>query len=309
MSNSNDKLLELNTYIIKLLVKSIVDAGHIPVVAAKNAAPSALEPSVSIQICYNEYMNKCFIEIYVNKEFKEHFAHSLVPIKTMFFEWLAKNFKQDTSVWPEIILPEDGKNEICDGSDVLTPFTVGYWESLSGRYEFFDDEIKVLKDYNNMAFPKYDDEYYEKVNQIFNQYYKTDFETFTRKIYELATEYNIKLDQKPRKDFADFIDTVEAINAAYAQVLLSEDRKDEFIDRYMLLLKEFRNNPAEYKRKLNLLYLEFGIIPELNKLVPEMFDLYKEKYEIFFEKELEELQIMTSYYDIRDINLNIYDEE
>ena len=288
--NSNLEIIDhasfINNYLIKLFVDTVTGCAHKSIIAINNSSLSATRPAITMQFYYNNDTNKCFIEVALNSNFKNQYADSLLAIKTIFTKWLNKNLKQDTTVWPELVFPEDGKHEICDSSRLLTPFTIGYWKSLSGNYQFIEDEVKILKDYNDMVFPKYDDEYREKVNQIFDTYYKTDFETFNSKFYELNLEYDIKLDPKPRKDFKDFINTVKEINELYAQVQLDEDKKAEFINEYMELLVLFKDNPIIFDNLLNQLYQKYEIKRDLNSKIPEIFELYREEYRLFFEKEL-----------------------
>lgn len=281
----------INNYLIKLFVDTVTSCVHKHVVAINNCTASATKPAIAMQFYYNNDTNKCFIEVRLNSNFKNQYADSLLSIKTIFTEWLNGNLKHDTTVWPELLFPEDGKHEICDGSNLLTPFTIGYWKSLSGRYEFIEDEVKILKDYNDMAFPKYDDEYNEKVNQIFNTYYKTDFETFNKKIYELNVEYNIKLDPKPKKDFKDFIDTIRDINGLYSQVQLDEDEKTKFINEYMNILASY-SNPDIIKAMLKQLYQKYGIKININSKIPEIFELYLQEYRFFFEKDLTTFELI-----------------
>lgn len=279
----------ISDYLIDLFVNCVIECSHVLVEAQPCMITSALNPSVIFQIYYDSDTNRCFIEVGVNKAFRYKFGNSVSSIKAAFSVWIAKGLKNKTSAWPEVVFPEDSTNNNCANTSLLTPFTIGYWKSLSGKYRFIQDKVKVLREYNNMAFPDYDEEYKNEAKQIFDEYYKSDFNLFNEKMYELNTRYNINLDPKPRKDFADFISTVKNINDDYAQVELDDDTRNEFDDKYMALLKEYAidKDIDTYNTKLRLLYDEYGIISELNNKVPEIFEKYKEAYLEFFEKELD----------------------
>ena len=288
-----DHAAYINNFMIKTFVETMINCTNNPnIVAVNNQLTSRTNPAIAMQFYYNYDTNRCYIELRLNRIFKKTYANQLIQIKSRFSKWIASNLKKETTVWPEVILPEDGKHENCDSSQLLTPFTIGYWKSLSGRYEFLEDKIKILKDYNDMAFPKYDDEYMIKAKEIYTQFYKGAFDIFTQKMYELNCEYDIRLDQKPKKDFRDFIETIEILNMMFHQVMLSEDDKYSYIQNYMNILATMKDNDDALRTAMKQLNADYGVKVALNEKIPEIFEIYKLEYQRFFEKELTTFELI-----------------
>ena len=147
------------------------------------------DPSVTFNTYYSYEYNKAFVEVRLNGLFKNTFKDDLVQIKAVFDNNINSNFKINTWTYYERIMPEDNENTICDSSPITTPYTINFWKSLTGRYEFLEDEVNVLKDCNDASFPKYPDEYYTEAKSISDQYYLSDFNTFDISSYFENIEY------------------------------------------------------------------------------------------------------------------------
>ena len=89
--------------------------------------------------------------------------------------------------------------------------------------------------------------------------------------------------------FLDFVEEVKEINKRYSQVQLSDEDKQQFIFDYMDILTNYHG--AELRAKRDELYEEYGIIKNIQRKVPEMFDEYKEKYLEYFGVQLNNLDI------------------
>lgn len=292
----NDHVNIANDYIIDLFVRCVTKYNNDLTTHAEYKGkynPDTTNPSLDIQLFYDNDTNKCYMELRLNSIFKQVYSEYLSNIKTTFDNAISSKFKQDTGMYREMIMPEDGKHEFSDSSAIVTPFTIGYWKSLSGRYEFLEDETKIYKAYNDAYFPTYPDEYNARKEEIYTEYYKSDFNTFVRKMYELNTEFNIDYDYKPSRKFEEFIDIVEDINNAYKQVVLSEEEYQNYTDMYMDIHTLYKDDPEELKLMIDNLNDSYGVIAELQKKVPEIFNVYKEYYKDFFGKEL-------TYIDIRE---------
>lgn len=288
-------IIFVNNYLIDKFVKTLIECEGDPRIKAYIVSKqSTTHPCISINLFYNDDLNKCYIEFFLNDEFNKEFNHNIKYINEKFNKNLHDNFEYDTKNYMEIILPEDGTHEICDSSPIVTPFSIGYWKSLSGRYEFLEDEIKILKDYNDMVFPKYPREYEIKKHALYTTYYKTDFALFSEKMQELDHEYNITGDFVPRKKFSEFIESVKELNMQYHQVIMNDETLNDFINMYSMVLTTYKNKPTLLKEKIHELYTSYGVITELQKKVPEIYEIYRDKYFEFFEKELSRFNVINA---------------
>lgn len=242
-----DKQIILKDFITKLAKDSLRDLtlnGKIKVIEKEKENP--LVPTIHIQFYYNERTNKCFIEYKLSS--KAQYLYTEDKFSSFFVNKVEGNFRLNTNTWPEIILPEDGKNERCDLNYILSPFTITYWKSLSGNYAFIEDNIEVFM----------------------------DAETFVRPHGD---------DKKPEKRFEDFIEKVKEIQMRYRQTFLNDIEKMNYISDYMIISTEYSPTSEEYIKAISDLNIKYNVIVANHK-IPEMFDDYKDLYKEFMGKDL-----------------------
>ena len=298
-----DYSLYIDQYIVDTLQEIIINCVQDDTIYFEfNEQISDKDPAVTLQYYFDDKFNKCFLQFRFNKIFNRTYNDQLVRIIERFQNSIKNNFKSDTQTWPELTLISYKRRKLCDSSPVVTPFTIGYWKSLSGQYEFLVDQVKVLQDYTAMAAPTQSAAYNAKVKEIYDMYYETNFNKFVEEMYKASLTYKIKYDQPPKKNFADFIRMVEDLNNLYHQIILSETDKQDFINDYMNLIAHHWDDP-NYRNLLENLYNTYGVKEELQKKVPEIFDLYKAMYASFMEKELE---IIDVDYDHNDDKTEIW---
>ena len=120
----------------------------------------------TIQYWYNTETNKAYLEYELliglfNKVNKFGFSSlscfclslSNTRFRNRVKNYLDNNFKYYLGIFPEIIFFEDNKNDKNWSGDLLTPFTIGYYKSLNGRYAFLSDKAKVIKDADYILHP------------------------------------------------------------------------------------------------------------------------------------------------------------
>lgn len=247
---------------------------------------------IFIQFYYREETNKVFIEFQYNEKFKH--TYDTVPITEKIISYIHCNFKRNIEIWPEIILIEDGKNEICDSYLDLTPFTIGYWNSLGGGYKFIADRAEVMQDSSSINFPSYPEDYLAKRDAIVRDTSNT-YQQMLDKLYVLDEEYKINADARPEKSFNDFINAVSNIRSQFAQINLSEEERINYINEHNQIFIQYRDT-EEFYIKLKELNDKYGIMEELNSHIPEIFNLYNQEYYNFFGKILPDINQYTYRY-------------
>ena len=253
---------------------------------------NVLAAGIFLQFYYREETNKVFIEFQYNEKFKH--MYDTIPITAKIINYIHCNFKRNIEIWPEIILIEDGKNEICDSYINLTPFTIGYWNSLGGGYKFIADRAEVIQDSSSINFPSYPEDYLAKRDAIVRDTSNT-YQQMLDKLYTLDEEYKINADARPEKSFNDFINTVSNIRSQFTQVNLSEEEKMNYINEYNQSFMQYKNT-EEFNTKLKELNKKYGIKEELNSHIPEIFNLYNQEYYNFFGKTLPDINQYTYRY-------------
>lgn len=190
--------------------------------------------------------NKAYLELDYSDQFKHKYDKD--DIADGVIRYLHSNFHYDINVWDETVMPEDGVNEVCDSSDILTPYVISYWKSMSGRYEFLTDRVKVTHD---------------------------------------AEIYQMGLDIKPEKSFNDFIDQVKLLRAKYSQPILSESQKTKYFEEYGKLITKYSSDKDQFDKELDKLKKKYNLYNgNLNDKIPEIFDEYKKLYKEYFKKDL-----------------------
>lgn len=270
----------IKKYMIKIIGDAIRDAmSDGTIVAIETELFNPFIDILILQYYFNTRSNKVFIEFDYSEKFKMNY--DITNITTKITSYIQSNFKYDLGIWPEIIMIEDGVNERCDSSNIITPYTIGYWKSLSGEYEFLTDQIEVLGKVNGINIPTYSEEYLKEHDQIVRKYYKDDYQYMLKLLYELDRKYNINPDQKPDKNFEDFCKVVKNIYNKYAQTKLSESDKLKYFEEYQQLYLEYKDSSL-FESKLNELKEKYGLIQKLNSLIPQIFDEYSKEFYSFF---------------------------
>lgn len=206
-----------------------------------------LFPAVRIHFWYNTKTNKVFVEYDFTKE-----IYMNIPLENVYKainQKIEDNFHRDNNSWCEIVMKEDDFRGITDTSLKLTPFTIGYWRSLSGRYDFIVDETEVY----------HDADWFMNPSTIHDR-------------------------ERPPKKIEDFFEIVKNIRNKYDQTALTPAQTKEYIKEYNAIKI---SDPA-YKSKINALNTKYNIKKSLNSSTPDMFKEYNREYEKFFERKLPE---------------------
>ena len=280
-----DKIGAVNEQLQKLIrdaLRDVLSNGNIRVRDLRTFY-NPIKSGIYVQFYYNQDTNKVFIEFDYDDNFKKLYNYDTTNITKKIIGYINSNFDYNTGLWSEIVLIEDDKIGMCDEYINLTPYTIGYWKSLSGPYKFLTDKAQIQQDSCIINYPSFEEEYKQKREEIVKQYLTSDFQLMTDKVYELDEEYNISLDQKPDKSFNDYINAVKTIISQYKQPYLSEEDKMNYINEYNELYSTYKDT-EEFKDKLEELYNKYGLISNLNQYVPELFELYNQIYYQFFGK-------------------------
>ena len=250
-------------------------------------------PIITLQMYYNIETNKCFIEYrFDEKVVKEYSRYRL---RILINRYINSNFEYDLGYIPEIIFPEDGVNEICDSNDKLTPYVIGYWKSLSGRYEFIEDETEVMSDLMQFKIKDYGKDYKEAREKIYNTC-KNSPEALWQSMIDIAMSYHIDLNQKPEKTMSDFIKEVDSLRSSFNQTILTEEQKSDYIKEYMDIYQRYHNNESQFNTKVAELDSKYGVVEGNNKNIPLVFDRFKEVYYQFFNRRLPDPYRFTKRY-------------
>lgn len=236
-----------------------------------------LYPSFAIQFYYDRGTNKAFIEYEFQKIWglttKKQIADNINSrIHNFFYE--------DTRIFPEIIFTEDGVDERCDSTEIFTPYTIGYWKSLTGKYMLIEDETVVIDDTMNLALP--------------------------------PGGLSNGSPTKPPKKFEDFMEMMDTLNSEFRQPFLTSEQKNEYIRRYDELYLEYHNPEDSHEtifiEKLAQLNEEYNLIKNGNSLIPQLFTRYKQMYLDFFGVTLPDIHTATKIYNYKILNAvnNVY---
>lgn len=212
---------------------------------------------IALQLWYNKDTHKAFIEYDLNYVAEVNYNTSRVKET---FEWKMKNqFHFETYMWYEFLNPEDGVHEDCDSNALLTPFTIGYWKSLSGRYEFVEDDTEIYADATNYMNPS--DEIRGGAP--------------TKRFYGPTIGTN-----------KSWCTIVAEIRDRYKQTYLSEEKKNQYIETVNAYARAYGRNSTTFKTKVNELKNSMGIITNVSANVPSVFSQYNTAYTNFFGRAL-----------------------
>lgn len=192
------------------------------------------------------WLNQRTRKVYIEYDFCNDFQ-KIVPVEkiaSVINNRINTNMHEWLCCYPEILMREDGRCDICDCSPLLTPYTIGYWKSLAGSYRFIDDEVEVMNDAINFANPS---------DEISGG--------------------------KPKKKIEDFFAIVEGIRSKYLNKTLSNKDKELYIKEFMELKRSDEDYPEQYKA----LNDKYSIKTDINSKVPDMFKDYEKAYVDFFE--------------------------
>jgi hypothetical protein len=238
----------VDRYLVKLIKDAVRDAvsnGNLKAVVTDLFNP--LADIITFQYFYNYKTNKAFIEFKYSDRIKRNYDIDAISAKIS--SYIKSNFKYDIEIWPDVTTITDYSKSANLSDSLITPFTIGYWESLSGEYEFLSDKMEVLVDIN---------------------------------IDLSETSY------PPDMKFDDFCEFVYSLDKRYSQVELSEEDKSNYINEYNELYLEYHDTP-EWNTKLDELNSRYSVVKDLNSRIPDMFEEYATEYARVFDKELPEV--------------------
>ena len=211
---------------------------------------------LALQMWYNKPTHRFFIEYDLNRYMEVEFDRG--KFKETFEDKVKKYFYRDTNMYCEILHPEDGYTEQCDSAflSLPTPYTIGYWKSLSGRYEFIEDKQQVYADSRATMNPSD-----EPVSGL------------------------------PTKTFDEFSDEVYAIAKRYGQTALTEAQKDAYLAEVNNIASRYPRESQAYKDAIVALDNSYNLKHNTSLKVPEMFEEYKALYQRYFNKTLQNLSM------------------
>ena len=190
---------------------------------------------IKFQYFYNERTNKSFIQFVMMK----NDTYDRIELVERIVRKIKESFYLETGITPEI-MNNNQQSNVCDNKKKLTPYSIGYWKSLDGKYEILDDTSQIALD-----FAKNSDNI---------------FEEFKERVYELDLEYNLfdnnkKLSQLDKKNYmAEYYDIVKnykgtiayvnkmkELNLKYNSNAYINSNIPEAFSKYMQLYKEYFN--------------------------------------------------------------------
>lgn len=245
--------------------------------------PAKSHDYISLQYYYDEFYNRTFIEFDLSKSIRK--KYNLEKVKKSIIDTINSDFHRITGCYPEIIAYDDGKNERYDSIDKLSPYTIGYWKCLHGKYEFIYSHQVFMGNMAGINIPTYPDEFIDEIGKCYNEYYNLsiiNFNEFNKKLQDIRNKHKISSDKAPDKKIEDFISSVELLRKKYDKNLLSELAKTNYI-------KEYVQNPKDVKA----LNIKYGVKESDNSMIPKMFEEYKVLYKDFFGVELRDINSNT----------------
>lgn len=145
---------------------------------------------IELQFVYMKDISKVYISYNLSNEMMNHI--NVQKFNNYFNMYINANMQYDTGIYPEILFAEDDVQEKTDESYILTPYTIGYWLSMSGKLSFLEDERLVMQDLNLCNIVDYGEDYNKEHEQLYKKY-KIDTLNRRQKIQELEEEYDMIL--------------------------------------------------------------------------------------------------------------------
>ena len=255
----------------------------------RNDTPTPILPQIETQWFYSYYNNTAYIEFKFNSTFYVQYQQYIDRIIDKVISFIKCNFRKNAEldytynmkVYTDIIEIDDGVHEIADSYFDLTPFAIGYWQSLYGGYRFIADKAHLANMFvraSAVSFPEFD----AAVAFAYEQYYDTDFERFVEIYTELAHQYKIDQDIMFDKDMQEYIDKVTQIRKNYGSKPLTLEKQNQYITRQEEILSNYVEDPAEYARAMKALNQEFGVGVPMDSIIPSMFEDYTRLHEEYF---------------------------
>jgi len=158
-----------------------------------------------VQYFYNERMNKMLIQYEFNTYLKSELnIHSdEITVMKILNKRIIRNFQKETDMYIEILNTRNSVRNNGTDKNIITPFTIGYWKSLSGNYEFIEDRGEVfgdikkspkmnlyIKEVINLA-KKY--KMFDSLNKEEKDNYLYEYKTIYDQYHDQKTTYYIKL--------------------------------------------------------------------------------------------------------------------
>lgn len=280
----NTILSEINAFIIRMIklgVHETLRDENIQVFERPEYNEAGME--IFYQFYYSKKSNTLFIEYNFNQNFLNNFDES--DMSRNIEKFIKANLRKDiigyiedsryvgTLLWPRIVfISGNNKNS---STLMLTPSTIGYWDSLIHKKVFLNDktemQVNLLSFINDLP-----DDYKSAIHAIFDMYYMTDFETFTKKYYEALHHYRIDFTSKFVTKLSDYVGEVLALAREYRQVSLTEDQKIQYIHAYSQLYHDYHTDMVLFEQKVEELNQEYGVAHDPNSELPEVFEKYKQ---------------------------------
>ena len=245
-------------------------------------APTVTMPQIQVQWYFNYITNTAYLEYRFNKHvyscgYLDYIKEMIIRINT----FLKANFRYDIYIWYELINPEDGYNETVDSYEQLTPYTVGYWESLYGGYRFITDKMQILEAFLNVAKVK-NPAFEAAKDQLYQNLYESDFDEFLKQLLGLYRQYGIHPDQRSTKSLREYFDKVAIIRKRYDNAYLSPEQKQAYYESYISIYTQYKDNPSVYTQKMAQLNNTYGIKAPRDEKIPPMFEEYAALFNTYF---------------------------
>ena len=154
-----------------------------------------------------------------------------------------------------------GKNK--DSGYRLTPYTIGYWDSITGGYEFIEDRTEIELDLEKLRTPSIE----------------------------------------PADKFIDFINTTDEIFNRYKRVELSDEDKTSYINSANNIWFNYKDDLDTYNDKMRELAESYDVVLNIRDRIPEMFDEYKQAYLEFFDRDLGDVfsEVIRKKYEVLNL--------
>ena len=294
MSDMIAKIDEFIVKMIQLAVRDVLDDESISVFKRDDYNEAGM--MILYQFYYNEKSGNIFIEYNYNQNFLKNFDETIISdrierfinanIKKDVFDRIADTKYVGVSPWSKIQYLSS--HDLNCPAGTLTPATIGYWDSLIHKKVFLNDKIQM--GVNMMSFiNKLPAAYKEEVHNIFDMYYMTDFNTFSKKYCEALLSNHIQLDSEFVNELTEYVNDVTTLAAEYHVHGLPEDQAVQYMADYRQLYHDYHTDMVIFEQKVHELNESYGTIEDMNSLVPELFDKYRQIVRNYFLVELEDI--------------------